>query len=236
MPMGLDPKELLLSPREKWSLHRVFPWQLLVHLLLLVVVTFQVVTYNQQDAVYTRSMNLNWYHYIYGDAITVTSDDTIDAGDLHATVFHDVEDLVQSMRFVLRNFDNIKNKSLTKFNYASVYEPDDPPIDSNHTTPSGDPEVEEHNVELEYLRFTEPYDKLYDPASSPTYDTAVERVLVNQVPPRVCPCVRECVHVRAFPLYLYLNIYSYTVIVLIVCHYKANETHSHFRANKHRET
>lgn len=51
---------LALSPWEKWSRHRRFPFKLALHVLLLALTASQMALYDAQNAAYMRASHRNW--------------------------------------------------------------------------------------------------------------------------------------------------------------------------------
>lgn len=160
--MSVD--KVLLTPLEKWKYHRIFPWQLVLHVLLIAVVTFQVCSSNSRVAAFTRRMNVNWYNYLLSDT-GVNNDDVAPPNDPKFYLY-DVDDILTSMVTVITNYYSIKNNSLTKFNYRSGYEADDKP-------PQIKPPVLTSNV------YAGGYENIFDPTVPPNFDIVSRRYEVN---------------------------------------------------------
>jgi len=58
---------VLLSSWAKWRQYGRFPCKFMLHILLLIVMTWQVVQFNVRDAAYIRAANRNWFYYFFPD-------------------------------------------------------------------------------------------------------------------------------------------------------------------------
>ena len=110
-PAPLSPSNsFLLSPFSKLHSHQSFPFKFALHLLLLFLVTAQVLVYNFQDALYSRTMHKGFKSAFMPPTFTITDNpDT--------TTLFELDSTLVSLQDVLKAFYTLPYTSVAGIGY-----------------------------------------------------------------------------------------------------------------------
>ena len=97
-------ERLTLSAFKKWRYHGRFPFKLLLHVLLLIFSTGQILVWNFEDGGYYRSINRNWqYWFLHYSSATSSCD------------LFTYDEVIESLNSTISNYYNIDSLSVDSF-------------------------------------------------------------------------------------------------------------------------
>ena len=105
-------ERLTLSTWEKWWHYGRFPWKLVLHVLLLVCVSAQLILFNEQDAAYFRASRRNFAYYLFPADFDFSSPEYY---------LYSVNDTVRAIQTALVNFETILDTSIDFLNYTEEF-------------------------------------------------------------------------------------------------------------------
>ncbi|GMH56905.1 hypothetical protein TrRE_jg2546 [Triparma retinervis] len=126
---------LLLSPWEKFAKYNKFPFKFTIHLLLLFLVTLQVIVFNLQDAVYSRTMHTGFKYYFMP-----SDNDTIgNPNPEEFTFLYSINETLAAIQGVSDGFWQMSRSSIAVVGYVEAESFSTCHIPSIITTNTSDP-------------------------------------------------------------------------------------------------
>lgn len=127
-PRPITPSEnFLLSPFQKLWSHNIFPFQFTLHLMLLFLVTMQVLIFNYQDALYSRTMHKGFKNFFMPASFSVTANPD-------AAVLYNLGDTLQAAQRVSDSFFTLPYQSIAAMGFLANDEAADGIQDSYYSS------------------------------------------------------------------------------------------------------
>ncbi|ETV74217.1 hypothetical protein, variant 1 [Aphanomyces astaci] len=113
--MGSLLHEVKMSPWEKYWYHGRVPWKVVLHVLLMLCGTLQIMLYDNQNSAYVRASYRNWAYFFLPNGAS-TSSFSMDTTPLEESIFT-VNDTLLAVAHVRDAYFSIKDLSVATYDY-----------------------------------------------------------------------------------------------------------------------